>query len=362
MNDGYSSSATICAYTATQRMVTTDNLGGDIGMTMHVPARWTQRYRSPQERRRHRAFVTMATSVVVAVAAGGVIEIVTSPAWGPGHPVVIALPARPTSYIGAYAAGVPDSYMPMNLFRTANGVRPNIAPYYSDWGEPFKSRFAVVAAAHHAVLLVQIDPAKVSLAAIATGRYDSYLRAFGEAVGDFGERTGRGVIIGFGQQPNCSLYTWGYRHVTPDVWVDAWRHVVTLFRQEGADDVTWLWTVSAMGDRVDDISPDRWWPGASYVTWVGIDGYYYRPSTRFATLFGPTIKAIRGLTRDPILVSETGAQAKAGKPVKIADVFHGVRSYGLLGLVWFDVRRWRLNTRASSAAFATAARNWRLTR
>lgn len=66
MNDGYSSSATICAYTATQRMLTTDNLGGDIGMTMHVPARWTQRYRSPQERRRHRVFVTMATSVIVA--------------------------------------------------------------------------------------------------------------------------------------------------------------------------------------------------------------------------------------------------------------------------------------------------------
>lgn len=303
----------------------------------------------------------MATSVVIAVAAGGVTEIVTSPAWGPGHPVVIALPVRATSYIGAYIPGVPDSYAPMNSFRTANRVQLNIAPYYSDWGEPFKSRFAVTAALHHAVPLVQIDPAKVSLAAIAAGRYDSYLRAFGEGVGDFGRRTGRGVIIGFGQQPNCYWPPWGYEHVKARVWVAAWRHIVTLFRLEGADDVTWLWTVTAIGARAGDVSPGRWWPGGRYVTWVGIDGYYDRPSTRFASLFGHTIRVVRNLTHDPILVSETGAEDKAGKPVKIFDVFDGVRSYGLLGLIWYDVRRWRLDTAASAAAFAAAAKDWRLT-
>ena len=27
-------------------------------------------------------------------------------------------------------------------------------------------------------------------------------------------------------------------------FVAAWRHIVTLFRAEGADNVTWLWTVN----------------------------------------------------------------------------------------------------------------------
>lgn len=336
-------------------------------MTMHVPTRWPYRYRSPQERRRHRAFIAMATAVVVAVAVGGVTDILATPGpvtagWGPNHPVVIALPARRTSYIGAYAPGVPGSFAPMDSFRMANGVQPNIVLYYSDWGEPFEAKFAVKCAAHHAVPLVQMSPGKASIAAIAVGQYDSYLRAFAEAVGDFGARTGRGVIIGFGQQPNSNRYPWGDGHVAPSVWIGAWRHVVTLFRQEGVDDVTWLWTVSAISAKAGDVSvsPDRWWPGSDYVTWVGIDGYYYQRSSKFASLFGPTIKHIRGLTHDPILVSETGAQAKAGKLVKIADVFHGVRSYGLLGLVWFNGSRWSLNTPASAAAFATAARNWRL--
>ena len=207
----------------------------------------------------------MATAVVVAVAVGGVTEILTSgkdsDTWGPGNPIVIALPDRPASYIGAYAPGVPTSYAPITSFRTAIGVRPNIALYYSSWYEPFRSKFAILAADHHAVPLVQIDPAHVSLAAIARGRYDSYLRAFGEAVGDFGQRTGRGVIIGFGQQPNGRRYSWGYEHITPGIWKAAWRHVVTLFRREGADDVTWLWTVTAIDHDAGDVSPRRWWPG-----------------------------------------------------------------------------------------------------
>lgn len=335
-------------------------------MIHHVTTSWPPRYRSPQERRRHRAFIAMATAVVVAVAAGGVAAILISPsrgypAWGPSHPVVIALPARPTSYIGAYAAGMPASYAPMNSFRMVNGVQPNIAPYNSAWGEPFRSGFASTAAAHHAVPLVQIDPRGISLAAIAAGRYDSYLRTFGEAVGDFGERTRRAVIIGFGQQPNGAHCPWDYKHIRPLVWVHAWRHIVTLFRRRGVDDVTWLWTVRAINPRSGDISPVRWWPGSEYVTWIGIDGYYNRPSTRFTSLFGATIETVRSLTHDPILLSQTGAQPKAGKAVKIADVFRGVRSYGLLGLVWLNVRRWRIDTPASAAAFAAAAKTWRLT-
>ncbi len=91
------------------------------------------------------------------------------------------------------------------------------------------------------------------------------------------------------------------------------------------------------------------------MTWVGIDGYYHQRASTFASLFGPTIKAIRSLTRAPILVSETGVLPKAGKPAKIADVFAGVRSYGLLGLVWFNVRGWRLDTKAAATAFAAGA-------
>ena len=72
------------------------------------------------------------------------------------------------------------------------------------------------------------------------------------------------------------------------------------------------------------------------MNWVGIDGYYLKPSWQFAPLFGPTIAAVTKLTPDPILIAETGAVPAAGQPAKIADLFAGIRRYGLLGFVWFN--------------------------
>lgn len=314
-------------------------------------------------------FVTVVSAVtIIAVAAvtAGIVHAVAPGTraarsqWGSyrDHPVVITLPARPLSYLGAYAHGVPASYAPMESFAAGTGVQPNIALYYSGWGEPFKTAYAVQAAHHHAVPLVQIEPGKTSLAAIADGAYDAYLDSYATAVASYGAQTGQGVIIGFGHEPNGSWYPWGYRHASPAAFVAAWRHIVTLFRQQGADDVTWMWTINIIDIRDGIPAPAPWWPGSKYVTWVGIDGYYYKPSWRFAPLFGPAIKAVRRLTRDPILISETGAAPVAGKPAKIADLFAGIRAYGLLGLVWFDVNRvrdWRIDTPAAVAAFRAGA-------
>jgi mannan endo-1,4-beta-mannosidase len=318
--------------------------------------------------RRARLFRTLTAAAVAVTAVAVVLVVVfadgsgppdrTTAAWGPRHPIVIRLPARATSYIGAYVRGVPESYAPVAAFAAAQGVRPDIDLYYSGWGETFRSAFAAKAAAHHAVTMIQIDPGSTSLAGIAAGYDDKYLRSYAKAVGDFGASTGQGVIIGFAHEPNGYWYPWGYKHVSPRLWIAAWRHIVTVFRSAGADDVTWLWTVNVIDKAQGIVSPARWWPGARYVTWVGIDGYYYVPSDKFAALFGPAIKTIRSLTIDPILISETGVKPKAGKAAKIADEFAGIRSYGLLGLVWFNVRGWRLDSRASSAAFAAAARGF----
>ena len=77
-------------------------------------------------------------------------------------------------------------------------------------------------------------------------------------------------------------------------------------------------------------------------------------------MFGPTIGAVRALTGDPILIAETGAMPAAGQPAKIADLFAGIRSYGLLGFVWFDTTNYQgldfgINSPAAIAAFRKGA-------
>jgi hypothetical protein len=271
-----------------------------------------------------------------------------------------ALPATPASYLGWYPAGVPRSYAGVSAVSAATGVKPALVPYYSGWYEPFQAAFAAAAARDGAVPIVQMNPDGVRVAAIASGRYDGYLRSYAGAVRAYH----RPVIVSFGHEMNGDWYSWGYRKTSPATFIAAWRHIVSLFRAAGARNVTWLWTVNIIDDPYYGKipSPARWWPGGKYVTWVGVDGYYYHPSTAFSSLFGPTIAAVRQITGAPILIAETAAVPAAGQPAKIADLFAGVRLYGLLGFVWFDVthpENWRLSSPGALAAFRRGARDYR---
>jgi Glycosyl hydrolase family 26 len=307
-------------------------------------------------RRKLRWIACAAVAVLVAAVAAGV-GLYNRSADHAG-PLPVDLPTTPQSYLGVYASGTPTSYDGVAAFAGATGARPDVVMYYSGWFVPFPAAFAATVASNGAVPLVQMDPDGISVAGIAGGRYDGYLSAYAEAVRAYRHP----VIVSFGHEMNGSWSSWGYRHTSPASFVAAWRHIVTLFRELGAGNVTWLWTVNIINNteqgRIPPPAP--WWPGSSYVTWVGIDGYYLKPNWQFAPLFGPTIASIHALTRDPILIAETGATATAGQPAKIADVFAGIHAYGLLGLVWFDSRNsvgqdFTVSSSAAMAAFRTGA-------
>ena len=306
--------------------------------------------------------LTVAVFIAVAVvigAATGLIPVGHGRAGGNAP-----LPTSPASYLGVYEKGPPASYQPVAAFSQAAGRTPNLNGYYGGWGEPFKTAFARTVHQHGAVTLLQWDPTGASLSAIVGGRYDGYLRSFADSVRGFGQP----VVIGFGHEMNAYWYSWGYGQTPPATFVAAWRHIVTLFRQQGTRNVTWLWTLQADEQGTGPIA--SWWPGASYVTWVGIDGYYYRPGDTFYRVFGPTIAQVRLFTGQPILLSEAAVGPAAGQAAKIPGLFAGMRQYGTLGLVWFDIAQddglyhqdWHLESNpAAMAAFRRAVAKLPLT-
>jgi mannan endo-1,4-beta-mannosidase len=278
-----------------------------------------------------RSRLVVLVAVVIAAAA---ILAVSRFVLFPNSSKSTSLPTDPASYLGVYETGPPGTYQPVARFTTMVGRQPNLVGYYSGWREPFQASFAETVRQHGAVTILQWDPTDVSVLMIATGGYDRYLRSFADSVRNFGYP----IVIGFGHEMNAPWYTWGYKHVPPATFVAAWRHIVTLFRDQGADNVTWLWTLQA-DEHGTGPTIASWWPGTHYVTWVGIDGYYYRPSDTFASVFGTTIAQARMFTGLPILLSETAVGPQAGQAAKIPGLFAGMRQYGTLGLVWFDIRQ-----------------------
>jgi Glycosyl hydrolase family 26 len=281
----------------------------------------------------------------------------SSSATAPVRPVRAPLPAVPDSYLGVYEADVPRSYGLVDQFARTIGRQPNIVLSYTGWGSGFNSSFAATARAHGATVLLDLDPTNVSVSQIADGSQDVYLNSFATAVRAYGHP----VVISFAHEMNGNWYQWGWTHTSPALWVQAWRRIVTDFSQAGAGNVTWLWTVNYATTGEGPIRD--WWPGAQYVTWVGIDAYYDIPADNFGSQFAPTIREIRQFTGRPVLIGETAVGPVAGQTAGIPDLFAGVHSWGLLGLVWFDVAQhngvfhqdWRLEGQPTAiAAFRSA--------
>jgi mannan endo-1,4-beta-mannosidase len=263
-----------------------------------------------------------------------------------------------TPVVGAFETNQAASFGLVREFGS-DVAHPAVVLSYTGWWTPFDRALAEDEYAYGSIPLIQIDPDPVRLVNVAAGKYDEWLRSYARSVKAFGHP----VVLSFAHEMNGTWYSWGAGHVTPSVFIAAWRHVVQMFRSEGATNVTWLWTVNSTNAAGSPLK--QWWPGRAWVNWVGVDGYYYRTSDTFTSVFGTTVALIRKFTSDPILISETAIGPIAG-PEKIAGLFAGIRADHLLGLVWFDMAQhkppfhqdWRLeNNLAILAALRSAVKS-----
>jgi mannan endo-1,4-beta-mannosidase len=267
----------------------------------------------------------------------------------------------PPDAVGVFVPGDATSIAPTEAFAKATGVRPSIVLAYSALTAPFNTGFARQEIANGATPFIQLMPGNVSMAKVASGAEDAQLREDAAQVRSLTEP----VMLSFAPEPNGNWYSWGWSHTPPTVWIAAWRHVVNVFRSDGAHNVTWVWTMNVPFKGSGPISD--YWPGASYVSEVGIDGYYVHPTDTFSTLFGPIIADARKLSARPVLISETAAGPDSGprRETQIRGLFAGVKTDHLVGFVWFDQtqnqgiyhQNWRLEDDPTAlAAFRSAAK------
>jgi hypothetical protein len=215
---------------------------------------------------------------------------------------------------------------------------------YSAWNQPFNSQFANTIRNANGIPFLEVLPKGIPMSSIADGRWDAYIRGFAKQVRDFGSQ----VVIGFAPEMNGNWYSWGNGNTPTSDYIAAWRHVVDTFRAAGATNVTWLWVINDVVPGESQVK--LWWPGANYVTWVGIDGYYYEPTDTFDSVFGLALSEVRSLTNKPVLISETAVGPGPQAASQIKGIFKGVTSNHLMGMVWFDesqsggqyMRNWRI--------------------
>lgn len=222
-----------------------------------------------------------------------------------------------------------------------------VIEFYNPFTKPFQRWEAQQVTALGDVPLIQLNPRHAPAARIVAGRYDGAIRQYADAVKDFRCR----VIISFGHEMNGFWYRWGLPWTKPAAFIAAWRHIHDIFVSEGATNVIWSWDPSHEY-RYGATMASRWYPGNSYVDWIGIDGYL-RAGQTFADIFATQLRNIRRVTSKPVYLAETGVAGGPDQTWQIADLFAALKKYKINGLVWFDLDRlepWRLEGRPAGLA------------
>lgn len=105
----------------------------------------------------------------------------------------------------------------------------------------------------------------VSYESITRGEFDSSLRSQARAIAELEVP----YFVTFDHEADADK-RYGERG-TPEEFVRSWRHIVDLYREEGADNAIWVWNVTGWKDNLDRLP--RLWPGNGYVDWLSWEAY-----------------------------------------------------------------------------------------
>jgi len=287
----------------------------------------------------------------------------------------ITQPAANTIALGAYVDSAPE-YDTLPEYISTVGAAPKVLMWYRNWANGPNPAFTPsdldVAYNHGAMPMISWQPLDgeasdsqpaYSCANIVAGRYDDFITTWARAAAAYHKP----FYLRLSHEMNGDWYPWGTAPSnpngnTPAQYVAMWRHVVTIFRQQGATNVRWVWSPNAISEYSTFSSFDQNYPGDEYVDWVGIDGYNfgttYGSGWRTITeIFGASYDALTAMTAKPLMIAEIGAAEQGGD--KAAWIRQGLltevpqRLPRVRALIWFDVKRdidYRVNS--SSAALA----------
>jgi mannan endo-1,4-beta-mannosidase len=223
-------------------------------------------------------------------------------------------------------------------FHRDTGARLRLVEFYNPFPGPFQAAEAQQIVSLHALPLIQLNPRRISMAQLAAGAYDSYIRSYARAVKAFPCY----IVLSFGHEMNGWWYPWGLPWTRPKAFKAAWQHFHEVFAAERVRNVIWSWDPTHQYSRSKSgrtaYPASMWYPGNKYVDWIGIDGYV-GAGQNFKQVFGYQLRDIRRLTRKPIYLAETGVGDGAHEVAQIRNLFAGIWHWHLAGLVWFDLNR-----------------------
>ena len=183
-----------------------------------------------------------------------------------------------------------------------------------------------------------------SLARIAGGAFDGYITQFARGLRDLHST----VYLRPMHEMNGNWYPWGgtINGNSPELFVRAWRHMVDIFRSQGANNVKWVFTPATEDWPITpENTIERYYPGTDYVDVLGVDGYNWgakKPDfggwRSFSATFSRAYERLSRLGPQPIWIAEVGSATDGGSKAEwVRDMFKKAQDMARLSvIVWMD--------------------------
>ena len=278
----------------------------------------------------------------------------------------LVIPPTGTLLGAAIQATSPSGF---TSFESLIGRKLDYLRLYYNWDTPQPDGTLEWAADNSRIPLLSIQPAhangtKIPWTSIANGSQDTAITAQAEAFASLGTP----LLLSFNHEPETSP------DGTPADFVAAWQHYVTVFRDLGVTNVQFVLILDA--SSYTSGLANQYYPGDSYVDWVGADGYNYnycRPKATHETGWRGFQQIFSGLNQfgiahnKPVAVAEWASVEdpnQAGRKAQwISDAAATLKSWPQVKAAsYFDSAgpqttcQWLVTSSASAlAAFATMA-------
>src|SRR5438270_5482132 len=242
-------------------------------------------------------------------------------------------------YWGAYQDAAPFHPDQIDQFETDAGKRQSIV----HWGEPWQMNGSMMAFQKPQFETVRLrgsipmidwnswnlgapvnDP-NYTLAKVYGGTYDAYITQWAQAA----KAWGHPFFLRFDHEMNgWWQFPWAEQinGNRPGDFVKAWRHVHDIFTQQGATNVTWVWSPNIVSSNPATTALTELYPVDNYADWTAMDGYNKAtdssPSPSFNQIFGAnpwskqnTYQQLVTLAPSkPIMIAETATSVTGGDP------------------------------------------------
>jgi Glycosyl hydrolase family 26 len=192
---------------------------------------------------------------------------------------------------------------------------------------------------------------------MAQGAIDSALHTYAKAAAAWGKPLF--WRIDWEMNGNWYLQHSVGKYNTSQDYIDMWQHIVTIFRQEGANNVKFVYSPNTLCAHAC-IDFGLMYPGDAYVDWVALDGYNWGTFRKdsswesFMDIFGKSYAhMLQVAPSKPMMIAETASAEQGGDKaswITSAFIEKIPTSFPMLkAIIWFNFNKerepdWRVNS------------------